>query len=100
MKRIVTIGLPGASIVYYGLSKLRPDLFPYASEAILLSMAFIFVVGIILGLIELNRKYDGVFQIDTSNDERDIYRLIYNEDPSEIVNKESVTFRVEKTRLE
>ena len=98
------IVISGAVLLCYILSDFEQFAFmkPYMETTMLVALLVIFIVGWIKGIMDLHlhRETDGVIQIDTSSDEKDIYRLVYNDDPAKMIGQDFVTFKVEKTRLD
>ena len=100
MRTLVNVSLPGAGCVYYILSLRFPEIFPDGTQALFVCTACTFFFGFFLAWRDVGKEEDGVLQIDTSDEEKDIFRLVYNEDPETLKDKKQVVFKVEHTKLE
>lgn len=101
MRTLINVSLPGAGCVYYILSLEFPEIFPYGTQALFAVAALTFFLGFIISLRDVvSDKEDGVLQIDTSDEEKDIYRLVYNEDPETLKDRKQVIFKIEHTKLD
>ena len=101
MRTLINVSLPGAGCVYYILSLRFPETFPSGINTLFACAALAFFFGFIISLRDVvSGKEDGVLQIDTSNDEKDIFRLVYNEDPETLKDRKQVVFKVEHTKLD
>lgn len=56
-------------------------------------------LGVLLGISSANYNGDGVMIVDTSNPERDIYRMELNDPVDNLANKTEVTFKVMQGQL-
>lgn len=100
LKSLIQIPMPAVACLYYILSERFPEVFPDGINVLFVCTALIFFFGTLLGISGLYYKGDGTLQIDTSDEEKDIYRLVYNEDPETLKDRELVVFTVEHTKLE
>jgi len=56
-------------------------------------------IGLFINVISLMFKTFGTFEIDTTKDDKDIFRLNWERDPHDISRKKYIVFKVYKTNL-
>jgi len=93
LKWIAQILLPAAGTLYFALAKVWG--LPYATEVVGTIAAVDTFLGAVLGISSMNYTGEGTLQIDTSDPEKDIYRLVANGELGELAKKNKVTFTVE-----
>lgn len=94
LKWIAQILLPAAATLYFALAKVWG--LPYATEVVGTIAAVDTFLGAVLGLSSASYTGEGTLQIDTSDPEKDLYRLVYDGDVNELTDKEKVTFKIDK----
>lgn len=98
LKWLAQIVLPALGTLYFALSAIWG--LPKGEEIVGTITAIDAFLGAILGLStsQYNKSgKDGQIIIDESRSEKDVYRMEFNGDPSEIKAKSQVTFVVKKT---
>lgn len=93
LKWIAQILLPAAGTLYFALAKVWG--LPYATEVVGTIAAVDTFLGAVLGISSASYAGEGTLQIDTSDPEKDIYRLVSNDELSELAKKGKVTFIVD-----
>lgn len=94
LKWIAGYLLPALATFWLALGKIWN--FPYTTEiGATLSALDVFLYAV-LGMSKKNYAGDGNLIVDTSDPEKDVYNLEVNGDLSELANKKSVTFMVNK----
>lgn len=97
LKWITLIGLPAVSSLYFGLAGIWG--FPYAEQVVGTIAVLTTFLGIILGIstAQYNKTYqeDGTLKIDTSNPDKDIYRIDLGENLEKIAEKSCITLKVD-----
>lgn len=93
LKWIAQIFLPAAGTLYFALAKVWG--LPYAAEVVGTIAAVDAFLGAVLGLSSASYKGEGTLQIDTSDPEKDVYRLVYSGNLEELAGKDKVTFAVD-----
>ena len=72
---------------------------PIGSQIVGTIVALDTALGVLLGISSANYSGDGVMIVDTSNPERDIYRMELNDPVDNLANKSDVTFKVMQGQL-
>lgn len=93
LKWIAQILLPAAGTLYFALAKVWG--LPYATEVVGTIAAVDTFLGAVLGLSSAAYNGEGTLQIDTSDPEKDIYRLAYDGNLGDLANKDKVTFKID-----
>lgn len=97
LRYIAQIVLPGLGTLYFALATIWN--LPYGEQIVGTITAVDAFLGCLLGIS--TSKYnkvggDGTMVIDTSDPDKDVYRMELNEDAGVLSEKDKVTFRVEK----
>lgn len=98
LKWLAQIVLPAIATLYFALSSIWG--LPKGEEVVGTITAVDAFLGAILGLStsQYNKNgKDGQIVIDESGTDKDVYRMEFNGDPSDIKDKNQVTFVVKKT---
>lgn len=98
LKWIAQYLLPGLGTLYFTLSGIWG--LPYGEQVVGTFTALDVFLGVLLGISSKNYKGDGVMIIDTSDPDRDIYRMELNDPLDDLGSKSEVTFKVEHRELE
>lgn len=98
LKWIALCFLPGIATLYFTVASIWG--LPYTEEVVGTIAAITVFIGVLLGISTDTYKKsgantDGVLQIDSSNAEKDIYRLQLNGDLGQLSEKTKVTFNVD-----
>lgn len=94
LKWIAQYLLPACGTLYFALSKIWG--LPFGEEVVGTISAIDIFLGALLGISSMNYTGDGTLQIDTSDPEKDKYRLVYGNDLDTLAGKDTVTFKVDK----
>lgn len=86
--------VPALTTFWLALGKIWS--FPYTVEIGATLSAIDIFLGALLGISKKNYKGDGTMVVNTEDPEKDVYTLNFNGDVSEIAEKKSVTFMVDK----
>ena len=92
LKWVAQYLLPALGTLYFALSTIWG--LPYGEQVVGTVTALDAFLGVILGLSSVKYAGDGVLQIDTSNPEKDLYRLDIHTPLEELPNKKTVTLKV------
>lgn len=99
LKWIALYLLPGASALYFALSKIWG--LPYGVEVVGTLAAIIAFIGTLIGIstVAYNKidRSDGVLEIDTMNWENELYRLNITTGLEDIKHKNEITLKVDPT---
>lgn len=95
LKWIAQYLLPGFGTFWFAISSIWG--IPCGEQVLGTITAFDTFLGIILGISSSGYEGDGVMIVNTSDPERDIYRMELNHPVEDLDNKEQVTFKVIKT---
>lgn len=98
LKWVAQILLPACGTLYFALAKVWG--LPYAAEVVGTIAAVDTFLGAILGLSSAGYSGEGTLQIDTSDPEKDTYRLVYNDNLETLADQKLVTFKIDKTKIE
>ena len=97
LKWIAQYLLPALGTLYFALASIWG--LPYGEQIVGTITALDAFLGVILGLSSASYNKtdtsDGTLQINTSDPEKDVYRLNLNVDPAELANKAAVTLKVD-----
>ena len=94
--------VPALATFYFALSTLWG--WPYGEQIIGSLSAFNVFLGAILG-VSRSKYYktggdtDGILRVDTSDPEKDVYKLELLRDIADLPNKKTVTFAVDNSRI-
>ena len=94
LKWIVQIVLPAIGTLYFALASIWG--LPYGEQIIGTITAVALFGGTVLKISNKTYSGNGTMLVDTSDPDKDTYRLILGSDPAELANQTSVTFKVEK----
>lgn len=98
LKWIAQFCLPAAGTLYFTLASIWG--FPHGEEVIGTISALTIFLGVILGIstnaYKKASEYDGSLLIDSTNPEKDIYRLELGENLLLLSDKETITLSVKK----
>lgn len=100
IKHWITIPIPWAACLYYILSLEFPDTFPNGIQVLFAAMFLISFLGMLLAISSKLYEGDGTLQIDETGEDKDIYRFVFQEDPSDLTDRKFVVLKVRKTKLE
>lgn len=92
LKWVAQFLLPGIGTLWFTISSIWG--LPYGEQVLGTITAVDLFLGGLLGLSSKNYNGDGVMIVDTSNPEKDIYRMELNDPLEDLANKDSVTFKV------
>lgn len=92
LKWIALYLLPAMGTLYFALAGVWG--FPYGEQVVGTISAIDAFLGVILGISTKNYNGDGTLNIDTSDPEKDIYKLELNVPVEELSGMKSVTFKV------
>lgn len=98
LKWVALYLLPGTATLYFTIASIWG--LPYTEEVVGTIAAVTIFLGVLLGIstntyIKSGADTDGILQIDSSNAEKDIYRLQLNSDLEKLAEKAKVTFKVD-----
>ena len=93
LKKIAQYILPALGTLYFTLSGIWG--LPYGEQIVGTLTAIDTFLGILLGISKKNYAGDGIMIVDTSNPEKDVYRMELEDDVENLSQKEYVTFRVQ-----
>jgi hypothetical protein len=99
LKWIAQYLLPASGTLYFALAAIWG--LPYGEQIVGTISALTIFLGVILGIssnsyIKSGADTDGTLQIDTSNPQKDIYRMQFNGNVENLGNKKRVIFTVDK----
>lgn len=94
LKWVAQYLLPGIVTLWLAIAKIWN--LPYGAEIGGTLSAIDLFLGTILGISSKNYGGDGTMVVNTTDPEKDVYTLKYNGNIADIVDKKSVTFKVEK----
>lgn len=92
LKWIAMYFLPALATLWLTLSKVWS--LPYGSEIGATISAIDLFLAAVLGISKSSYKGDGTLIVDTENEEKDVYTLELNADPSELAEKKTISFVV------
>lgn len=93
LKWVAQILLPAIGTLYFALAGIWG--LPYGEQVVGTVTAVDAFLGILLGLSSAKYNGDGTLQIDTTNPEKDIYRLELHDDPEKLAEKKQVVFKTD-----
>lgn len=93
LKWIAQYFLPAAATLYFTLSETWG--LPYGDQVVGTISAIDLFLGALLGISSASYKGDGTIQVDTTDPEKDTYRLVLNIPVEELPNKKMVTLYVD-----
>ena len=97
LKWVAQILIPAAGTLYFALDQIWGV---FDAERIVGTLTAVDVfLGVVLGISTMNynktgHNVDGDMIVDTSHPDKDVFRMALNGDPSDMVGKRKVTFRV------
>ncbi len=92
LKWVAQYLLPGLGTLWFAVSSIWG--LPYGEQVVGTITAIDAFLGMLLGLSSSSYSGDGVMIVDTSNPDRDIYRMELNNPIEDLSDKESVTFKI------
>ena len=94
LKWLATYLLPAAGTLYFALARIWQ--FPFGSEVIGTIAAIDTFLGVILGLSKSGYQGDGQILVDTTNPDKDVFTLQFDDDDFDqlLRNSQYVTFKV------
>ena len=98
LKWVAQILLPGISTLWFTISSLWQ--LPYAAQILGTIAAINLFVGGLVGISKSNYPGDGTMIVDTSDPDKDIYRMELSDPVEDLSNKDSVTFKVKHMRID
>lgn len=92
--------LPMSAAVYFLIALMFNTPYSQQITAIRILLVIMLLLGFILRIskasyIKSGAGTDGILQIDSSNPEKDIYRLVLNDQVADLSKKKTVTFKVD-----
>ena len=97
LKWIAQYLLPGLGTLWFTISSIWG--LPYGEQIIGTITAIDLFIGGLLGISSRSYNGDGVMIVDTSNPEKDIYRMELSDPVEDLAGKDSVTFKVIKGQI-
>jgi len=94
LKWIAQYLLPALGTLYFALSSIWE--LPYGEQIVGTITAVDAFLGVLLGISSKNYEGDGSMIVNTTDPEKDVYRLSLNCPVAELSEKDSVTFKVTK----
>lgn len=94
LKWIAQFLLPGLGTLYFTLCSIWG--LPYGEQVIGTITALDTFLGVLLGISSTIYQGDGTMVIDTTDPERDIYRMELNDDIESLSEKEALHFKVKR----
>lgn len=94
LKWIAQYLLPALATLWITVAKVWS--LPYGAEIGATISAIDLFLGAILGISSSNYKGDGSLVVDSTNPDKELYRLELNGDPEELAEKKAITFVVKK----
>lgn len=98
LKWIAQYFLPGLGTLYFALCSIWG--LPYGEQVMGTIVAIDTFLGVLLGISSQNYNGDGTMIIDTSDPERDIYRMELSDPVEDLSKKSAVHFKVVHDQLE
>lgn len=99
LKYIAQYVLPALGTLYFALSAIWG--LPYGEQVVGTITAVDAFMGVLLGISTASYKKldhsDGVMIVDTTNPEKDVYRMELNAEPEVLATKSAVTFKIDTT---
>ena len=92
LKWIAQYLLPGLGTLWFAISSIWG--LPFGEQVVGTITALDTFLGVLLGFSSSAYDGDGTMIIDTSNPDRDIYRMELNNPVEDLSDKDSVTFRI------
>lgn len=93
LKWITQYFLPALGTLYFALAGIWG--FPYGEEVVGTIVAIDTFLGVILGISSATYKGDGILQVDTSDDTKDVYRFVVNEPLENLQGKDHILLKVD-----
>jgi len=95
LKWIAQYLLPALGTLYFALSGIWG--FPNGEQIVGTITAVDIFLGVIIGISssQYNKNKDGTFLIDTSDAQKDIYRLVLDKDLEDITKKSTLTLKIQ-----
>ena len=92
LKFIAQFVLPALGTLYFSLSGIWG--FPYGEQVVGTITAIDTFLGVLLGISSANYKGDGSIVVNTTDPEKDVYRLELNYPVTNLSEKKNVTFKI------
>jgi len=92
LKWVAQYFLPALGTLYFTLCSIWG--LPYGEQVLGTITAVDLFVGGLLGISKRNYTGDGTMIVDTSDPEKDVYRMELNDELDNLANKDSITFKV------
>lgn len=94
LKWVAQYLIPGLGTLYFTLSGIWG--LPYGEQVVGTLTAIDTFLGILLGISSANYRGDGTMIVDTSDPEKDIYRMEFDDTASlaDLANKDQIVFKV------
>lgn len=92
LKFIAQFVLPALGTLYFSLSGIWG--FPYGEQVVGTITAIDTFLGVLLGISSANYKGDGSIVVNTTDPEKDVYRLELNYPVTDLSEKKNVTFKI------
>lgn len=93
LKWVAMYLLPGLGTLYFALSQIWG--LPYGEQVVGTATAIDTFLAVILGISNASYSGHGTMQIDTSNPEKDTYRLSMDIPIEDIAGRKSITLKVD-----
>lgn len=93
LKKIAQYVIPALGTLYFTLSGIWG--LPFGEQIVGTLTAIDTFLGILLGISSKGYSGDGVMMVDTSDPEKDVYRMELADDVEKLSQKEFVTFKVQ-----
>lgn len=98
LKWIAQYLLPGLGTLYFTISGIWG--LPYGEQVVGTFAAIDTFLGVLLGISSRNYQGDGTMIVDTSNPDRDIYRMELSDPVEDLSKKEALHFKVVHEQIE
>ena len=98
LKYIAMIVLPALGSLYFGLSELWQ--LPYGTQVVGTITLIDTFLGALLKISSTNYTGEGFMIVDTSDPDKDIYRMALNNPVEDLTKKDTVTFKVVQGELD
>jgi hypothetical protein len=93
MKWIAQYFLPGLGALYFALAGIWG--FPYGEEVVGTLVAVDAFLGLLLGLSSLNYPGEGSLVVNTTDPDKDVYRLELSIPVEQLANRRQLTFKID-----
>lgn len=96
LKWVAQYVLPALGTLYFALSGIWG--FPYGEEVMGTIVAIDTFLGVILGISSAHYKGDGILEVDTSDENKDIYRFVVKEPIETLKDKSHILLKVDTAK--